>query len=306
MTLKKLFQKSRKKREILVSVFTAISVGTIIYLLVYNPPKSIEIAIYLFDLVVTSILIIDFYLRMKESQDRKRIFILKHLYEIPALIPLLLFGILESYSILNVVFRMLRLVRLFRIIHLYSRILTLSSHTTNRFLYIIAVSGMAVSGGAIGLFLVESNVPGSKVTNLGDAFWWAIVTVTTVGYGDIYPVTIEGKIIASILMIVGIAILGVLISTIGTSFIESRLKPQSNLEAETKKEINEKICKLESLNKEEYSSLISSINRLYNELISRPKTDGNNKNNYTCLQCNNTFPENSRFCNKCGCSIQDN
>lgn len=228
MTLKKPFQNSRKKREILVSVFTAISVGTIIYLLVYNPPKSIENAIYLFDLIVTSILIIDFYLRMKESQDSKRIFILKHLYELPALIPLLIFGILESYSVLNVVFRMLRLVRLFRIIHLYSRILTLSSQTTNRFLYIIAVSGLAVSGGAIGLFLVESNAPDSKVTKLGDAFWWAIVTVTTVGYGDIYPVTVEGKIIASILMIVGIAILGVLISTIGTSFIESRLKPQSN------------------------------------------------------------------------------
>ena len=56
------------------------------------------------------------------------------------------------------------------------------------------------------------------------------MTVTTVGYGDIYPVTVEGKIIASILMIVGIGILGVLISTIGASFIESRLKPKLNIE----------------------------------------------------------------------------
>ena len=56
------------------------------------------------------------------------------------------------------------------------------------------------------------------------------MTVTTVGYGDVYPVTAEGKIIAIILMIVGIGILGVLISTLGASFIESRLKPKINIE----------------------------------------------------------------------------
>ena len=106
---------------------------------------------------------------------------------------------------------------------------------------------MAVSGGGIGLFLVEGNLLESKITNLGDAVWWAIVTVTTVGYGDIYPVTIEGKIIASILMIVGIGILGVLIATLGACFIESRLKPKLNVEEESKKVINEKIRKLELL-----------------------------------------------------------
>jgi voltage-gated potassium channel len=121
---------------------------------------------------------------------------------------------------------------------------------------------MAINVETIGLYLVERNVPESKVINLGDAFWWAIVTVTTVGYGDIYPVTVEGKIIASILMSIGIGILGVLISTFGASFIESKLKPKINIEAEeSKKKINEKICKIELLDKEEYSSLIFRLIR---------------------------------------------
>jgi voltage-gated potassium channel len=214
MRFEKVFSQNKVKQEILISALTTVSVGIIIYQLVYNPIKFIEYLVYLFDLIVSAILIADFCLRMKESKENKHNFILKYLYEIPALIPLLLFGIFESYSFLNVVFRLLRFIRLFRIIHLYSRLLSFTCQTNNRLLYIVAVSGMAVSGGAIGLFLVEGNVPNSKVTNLGDAFWWAIVTVTTVGYGDIYPVTIEGKIIASILMIVGIGILGVLISTL--------------------------------------------------------------------------------------------
>lgn len=298
-----IYYHGKRIREILVSTVTAVSVGIILYQLIYNPTNLIELEVYLFDSIVTATLITDFCLRMKESKENKRIFILKHLYEMPALIPLVVFGIFESYSYINIVFRLLRLIRLFRIIHLYSRILSLSARTNNRLLYIVAVSVMAVSGGAIGLFLFEGNAPDSKVTNLGDAFWWAIVTVTTVGYGDVYPVTTEGKIIASILMIIGIGILGILISTLGASFIESRLKPKINIEEESKKAINEKISKLELLNKEEYSSLILSIDTLYNDLIKR---QNEKKNTSTCPKCNNYYPEDSRFCNGCGYSLQTN
>ena len=305
MIYNKVLHRNKGIREILVSTVTAVSVGIIIYQLIYNPTKLIELEVYLFDSIVTAILITDFYLRMKESRENKRIFILKHLYEIPALIPLVVFGIFESYSFLNVVFRLLRLIRLFRILHLYSRILSFSAQTNNRLLYIIAVSGMAVSGGAIGLFLVEGNVPESKVTNLGDVFWWAIVTVMTVSYGDVYLVTTEGKIIASVLMIFGIAILGILISTLGASFIESRLKPKLTIEEESKKAINEKISKLESLNKDEYSSLILSINTLYNDLIKR-QNEKKNHCNPNCPKCNNSYPKDSRFCNRCGYSLLNN
>jgi voltage-gated potassium channel len=296
------FYQGKGIREILVSALTAVSVGIIIYQLIYNPTKIIEVEVYLFDSIVTAILIIDFYLRMKESKENKRTFIIKHLYEIPALIPLVIFGFFESYSFLNVVFRLLRLIRLFRIIHLYSRLLSFSAQTNNRLLYIVAVSGMAVSGGAIGLFLVEGNISNSKVTSLGDAFWWAIVTVTTVGYGDIYPVTTEGKIIASILMIVGIGILGILISTLGASFIESRLKPKLTIEEESKKIINEKINRLELLSKDEYCSLKLSIDTLYNDLIKRQNEKKNN-DNFNCPKCNNSYPKESKFCNRCGYSL---
>ena len=119
MTYEKFFYRGRGIREILVFTVTAVSVGIIIYQLIYNPTNLIELEVYLFDSIVTAILITDFYLRMKESKENKRIFILKHLYEIPALIPLVVFGIFESYSFLNVVFRLLRLIRLFRILHLY-------------------------------------------------------------------------------------------------------------------------------------------------------------------------------------------
>jgi voltage-gated potassium channel len=116
-----------KKRELLVTTFTAVSVGIIVFQLVNDLPLLIEYIIYVFDLIVIAILITDFYLRMKESNENKRIFMLKHIYEIPALIPLVVFGILENYAYLNVVFRLVRLIRIFRIIHLSSSFIYLQS-----------------------------------------------------------------------------------------------------------------------------------------------------------------------------------
>ena len=59
------------------------------------------------------------------------------------------------------------------------------------------------------------------MTSISDAVWWALVTVTTVGYVDLYPVTTQGKIIVSFLMIIGIMVLGLFISTLGRSFVET-------------------------------------------------------------------------------------
>jgi len=72
--------------------------------------------------------------------------------------------------------------------------------------------------GATGLFVVER--PQNKsVTSFGDAVWWAITTTTTVGYGDIYPVTAEGRLIAVLLMLTGIRVIGVFTATTASAFM---------------------------------------------------------------------------------------
>ncbi len=128
---------------------------------------------------------------------------------------------------------------------------------------------MALTFGAIGEYLIESPYPNAKITNIGDAFWWAIATVTTVGYGDVYPVTVGGKIVASLLMIGGIAILGVLISTLGAALIENRFKKENrrrrlepSLTDETKILIKSKIDGMENLNEEDFDNLMATIRHL--------------------------------------------
>ncbi|SDY49180.1 voltage-gated potassium channel [Herbiconiux ginsengi] len=68
----------------------------------------------------------------------------------------------------------------------------------------------------------ERDAPGATITSFGDAIWWACVTMTTVGYGDYYPVTVVGRVLAVILMFGGVAILGVATATI-VSFLNEKI-----------------------------------------------------------------------------------
>jgi voltage-gated potassium channel len=72
---------------------------------------------------------------------------------------------------------------------------------------------------AVAILGAERGVPGSNITNFGDALWWAIVTTTTVGYGDFYPVTLTGRIVSGALMVLGISLIGVVTASVAAWFV---------------------------------------------------------------------------------------
>ena len=72
----------------------------------------------------------------------------------------------------------------------------------------------------IEITMAERGEPGATILSVGDGFWWAITTLTTVGYGDIYPTTTEGRFIAVGLMVSGICVLGVISATVAAWFVK--------------------------------------------------------------------------------------
>ena len=72
----------------------------------------------------------------------------------------------------------------------------------------------------IEITMAERGEPGATIQNVGDGFWWAITTLTTVGYGDIYPTTTDGRVIAVGLMVTGICVLGVISATVAAWFVK--------------------------------------------------------------------------------------
>jgi voltage-gated potassium channel len=78
---------------------------------------------------------------------------------------------------------------------------------------------------SLAVFNVERNARGANIETFGDSIWWACVTLFTVGYGDYYPVTVLGRIFAVLLMVGGLAIIGVATAVVG-SYLTDRIRIQ--------------------------------------------------------------------------------
>jgi voltage-gated potassium channel len=73
-------------------------------------------------------------------------------------------------------------------------------------LYVAILAPLTWFTGAVVVLDVESKSPTATINSLGEAMWWSLATITTVGYGDMYPSTVSGKLVAAVLMIMGISI----------------------------------------------------------------------------------------------------
>ena len=88
------------------------------------------------------------------------------------------------------------------------------------FSLVAALSFILLTFGAIGILLLEQGQVGSNINNGIDALWWSFVTITTVGYGDYYPVTTGGRIIAALLMTAGVGLFGTFTGFISSWFVD--------------------------------------------------------------------------------------
>ncbi len=131
---------------------------------------------------------------------------------------------------------------------------------------LLVISILVVGGSGIGIYLIESPHEDAQITNLIDAFWWASATVTTVGYGDVVPVTEPGRIMGIVLMFVGISIIGAFISALGARLVGSRIKKRETIESDTKSLIIKRISEIERLEKHEVDLLINMVKDLHDEL----------------------------------------
>jgi voltage-gated potassium channel len=159
--------------------------------------------------------------------------------------------------------------------------------------------------GGIGVYLAEHKHQGANITNLGDAFWWAIVTITTVGYGEFFPLTFVGRAIGVLVMFSGIGIVVIIVGIISQKRIkglESMLKSKTEVRPrlfgdEKKTDIIDKIEGIEKLTEEDFDTLFIKMKSLRRTLLEE------SRNSYKCSRCGNVYYNKPKFCSNCGLDL---
>lgn len=165
--------------------------------------------------------------------------------------------------------RPLRLVRLLALLSILNR--TGTRQLRGRVVvYTAGATLLLIIIGALAITDAERGEPGANITTLADGFWWAMTTITTVGYGDRYPVTVTGRFVAGALMVGGIALLGVITATIASWLVQRVSEATEKEEAATRAQVERLAAEVSALR----SELRTALNREQESLNRHPSAGG--------------------------------
>jgi voltage-gated potassium channel len=132
--------------------------------------------------------------------------------------------------------RPLRLLRLLLLLKVLNRRAT-DSLQGRVVTYVAGSAGLLLFCASLAVLDAERHATGANIHGFGDALWWSAVTVLTVGYGDRYPVTVEGRFVAIGLMLGGIALIGVVTASFATWLIDRVRQTEVQVEALTREDM---------------------------------------------------------------------
>jgi len=113
--------------------------------------------------------------------------------------------------------------------------------------YVVGTVGLVGFVASLAVLEAERDAPGASITTFGEAVWWTITTISTVGYGDRYPVTFEGRVVAATLMVAGIALLGVVTASVASWFVENLRRTARVVEEELEEDAARTAAQLDAV-----------------------------------------------------------
>lgn len=184
--------------------------------------------------VTWAVFAVDYVVRLCLSADRRR-FVRRNVFDLAVIaLPLL---------------RPLRLLRLVTLLSVLNR----TSSRSLRGRVVTYASGgtlLLVVCGALAITSAERGQPSSTIDGFGDGLWWAVTTLSTVGYGDTYPVTTTGRLVAVTLMLAGITLLGVVTATLASWLVERVADSNEAEQVATRRQVEELTAQIRELRRE--------------------------------------------------------
>ena len=212
--------------SIFMLVLTVMSLAIMVLLLLPLHPNTIHV-LTVYDNAVCIVFLIDFALNMRRAPSKRYYFVNQRGW-------LDLIGSIPTFGAFRftALFRLARLSRLARIARLLqgeNKKRLVEDVLENRgqyaaFITLLSAFMVLVTSSLL-VLQFESQAPGANIETGGDALWWAVVTITTVGYGDFFPVTALGRLTGFAVMVSGVGIIGALASILASILVPQPEKP---------------------------------------------------------------------------------
>lgn len=211
--------KSGRAFDLIIQFLIVVSLISFTIETIPNLSEQTQFLLYITEVVCITIFTIEYLLRLFVADNKiKFIFSFFGLIDLFAILPFYISSAIDLRSIR--IFRLLRLFRAFKIFR-YSRALqrlTSAFKAIKAELTLFAIATLfLLYVSSVGIYYFESEAQPETFSSIFHCLWWSVATLTTVGYGDVYPITIGGKIFTSIIVLIGIGIVAVPTGLIASS-----------------------------------------------------------------------------------------
>lgn len=199
--------------DIFILALTLISLGTLVILVVPGINEEAREVAFFLDTLICLVFLFDFFLTLIRAPDKLAYLKwgwMDFLGSLPALPAFRLFRLWRFV-------RVVRILRRARIRDLWRTFRERRAESTLLITIFLVILVLGFTSFVILIF--EAPAPQANITTATDAIWWSLVSVTTVGYGDRFPVTQQGRLVAVLLMVVGIGLFSVVTSYLSSGFL---------------------------------------------------------------------------------------
>ncbi|MBY5929397.1 ion transporter [Halomonas denitrificans] len=209
--------------QILILILSFYVIGAMAVQELHDLPPEVDDLISKLDFVVCGFFLADFVIRFSQADSKWR-FMRWGWIDLLASIP-------ASFFMAGRLVRVVQVIRMLRAIKSLSLIwnLLFRNKAKGIFASVASATVLLLIFGSVVILVVEGPNPNSQINTAEEALWWAFVTVTTVGYGDFYPVTTLGRVVAALLMVAGVSLFGSFAAYVGSLFIGDQEDETSRL-----------------------------------------------------------------------------
>ena len=243
--------------EIFIGALSLLSIFNLFLVVLTRQDEDLQNVLLIMNAIFSGVFLLDFSYRLATAPSRRGYFF-RHFgwADLLASLPFAQLKVLR-------IFRLSRVARLLRRVGVRTVARSLIQDRASSALLTLLLMGILVlQFGSLTILYLEQNAPGANIRTASDALWYTIVTISTVGYGDQYPVTTGGRILGAVIIVIGVGIFGTFTGYLANLFLAPK-PPKEEVEV---LETHERVAHLRELMAQQQATLDQLDKLLTDEL----------------------------------------